>query len=1220
MKIIRFLGVLGFFLPATLFAAPSADFQNASRLLAAARRGDTQTVQFLVNRGANVNYVDSTGMSLVCTAVMNNDTRAIQVLQMYGADASNCDRQIKNYKQKTRVATRGEEYGFFSGLSSSHILALSAVGVAAVIGGVALLTDAFDAENDNIASSSGGSHSGSGGGGGGGTTTSYTTLFSQNLPYGPACSNGTCPTDFSTWETMPNFAYMSQVTDENPGRFNYLMVARAYNAFIRGYLGMTTIRLSNDLSPYNLSSLPFVDVPGGGKPINVAMITASGVDASLGAVDGLIPWVDSDKITTVQSICNTNGSSSAECQEALAAATNVAHKYYNYSGADAAPTEDTSFNLSGSGSVFGNATPSDTKLAKIIAGWNSGGSGNDFYGFISNGQLTVYKTGTNHTWTTPPSGTNITGSYNMDGSKFAVGDTLTVFAGTELTISSVSGNNFTAIASTNGKIYNGYTDGGKLYIDSAANGVINQMYTMGAEDTLTLTSIIPDYKNYYAIANALQLRDSKNNYVTNVVANLSLPDNSVNLDYPTVAVANIINASAENEAQKQSYFGGLIDKYYNLDTTNDATVSKPSADAESAFGTLAINQKHLLINSAGRSIVNQSLSPQDATFENFAPVVYSGLQNLFATVVAVSPSNTTANLTVNQYNESGAGSIVLSTWKDPDDSSITYYSRMCGLTGTGNGGSMNPWCFAAPGSTDMEATAAMAGSVALVKSAFTYMSPQEIFLLLALTADGPYLGINPKSSTGYSKWTADDNSDLIEYLRGIYTLPDNLEQSDAQYLQSFKTAFGYGLINLERATRPTTNVYFYSSDTNSIVSASGKSAFWGKVTSSSSSSSSSSPRLSTVLNGRGKIRTAFYDVLESADGTLSLPRVWNMEFDLGKDMRHSLYMGDVLGEFAVDSANKHSRTIDNMTFDMAMSPRAYNDNMNGLDNLSVSFSNEKYDLNAEYQHYLTDGQSRFDGRANGILALVSNGMSSGAKYKFGNFAFGARAFSGVMSDENLLENDPVVSAQFEPARLGLANGGAMDVAYNNDKFGFDVSFGNMHETNTVLGALSDGLLSLNGANTQYVDVMTNYRPIEKLNLFARATFANTHANVGEGFISDLSNIKSNAFALGADMGGFNFTAAMPLAVVDGRMGYDYADFSVVENDGKYTVAMNNPHVEYIDLVPQKRELRFSGSYKQSLGEFTDAGIGFIYRMNPGNTDVFGNESIFMFKLHHRLGI
>ena len=137
---------------------------------------------------------------------------------------------------------------------------------------------------------------------------------------------------------------------------------------------------------------------------------------------------------------------------------------------------------------------------------------------------------------------------------------------------------------------------------------------------------------------------------------------------------------------------------------------------------------------------------------------------------------------------------------------------------------------------------------------------------------------------------------------------------------------------------------------------------------------------------------------------------------------------------------------------------------------------------------------------------------------------------------------------------------------------------------------------------------------------ARGTFANTHVDTIGGLISNVSDIKSNAFALGADVGGFGFTAALPLAAVRGQVGYDYAEFDVVENNGNYEVVMNNPHIEYIDLAKQKRELRFSCDYKTALGDWTNAGVGFIYRVNPNNTDAFGNESIFMFKLHHRLGI
>ena len=120
MKYIRLLLVALFLIPAgSAVAAVSVsnnEFMVAAQLLAAAKNADIQQVQALMNAGANINYVDSTGLSLVCTALMNNDIRAAQILQMYGADASNCDRQIKQYESRTKPEPSG---GLFSGLSSA---------------------------------------------------------------------------------------------------------------------------------------------------------------------------------------------------------------------------------------------------------------------------------------------------------------------------------------------------------------------------------------------------------------------------------------------------------------------------------------------------------------------------------------------------------------------------------------------------------------------------------------------------------------------------------------------------------------------------------------------------------------------------------------------------------------------------------------------------------------------------------------------------------------------------------------------------------------------------------------------------------------------------------------------------------------------------------------------------------------------------------------------
>ena len=185
MKYIRIFLFALFLIPSTVFVASAAtvnnEFMVAAQLLSAAKNADIQQVQALINSGANVNYVDSTGLSLVCTALMNNDLRAAQILQMYGADASQCDRQIKQYEARNKPDT--DSGGLFSGLSSAQNIALAAAGAAVVVGGLFLLTDWLDPGNENANSGSGGGNRpGQGDGSGGDGTTSST----ESIPIGPA--------------------------------------------------------------------------------------------------------------------------------------------------------------------------------------------------------------------------------------------------------------------------------------------------------------------------------------------------------------------------------------------------------------------------------------------------------------------------------------------------------------------------------------------------------------------------------------------------------------------------------------------------------------------------------------------------------------------------------------------------------------------------------------------------------------------------------------------------------------------------------------------------------------------------------------------------------------------------------------------------------------------------------------------------------------------------
>ncbi len=1091
--------------PLSAFAAGNA-FDGAAKLLAAAKNGNIQQVQMLIASGANVNYVDSTGLSVVCTAIMNNDIRAAQILQMYGADASNCDRQIKQYNMRNTPASTG---GMFSGLSTTHGLVLAGAATAAVVGGLFLLTDIFDPGNKNNNSSSSGNRpnsDGSGSGGDSSATASYTL---------PAA---TADNDVDTFYLNDDFEYMK------PN--NYLLMARAYNALARGYNGWQTIRAS-DNTPFNLSTLPFVGEPGNGKPVGIALITENGVnpDGSIG--DGLLSWVDKSKVSAAQSACSTYGSDSSQCTSAVAAAIKVSRKYYNRTSLTDLDdtTENTDFDLSGTGTVFGVGDDTANLAARIIAGWEAGGrSDADAYGFVPNAQLVVYRTG--------------------------------------------GGNN-------------------------------------GTEDI----------KTFQAMLNAARLMNS-GEYVVNAIANVALHPDSYNYNYPTInsfkadlALNNLTTETGMRNAFSIYIDGTTTNPRYNQNTSDDNTNELPSTYAAALYLNISNYQNQIIVNSVGGYNMGQNLALADATFENYAPALYTDLEHLFMSVVPVQHKYGTSSInSISGYTgiDSNAGKIVTSTWTDSD--SNVYRARKCGVAGVGVG-SVDPWCFSAPGVNATAAVASMAGAIGTVKSAFDYMNPQQIFLLLAITADGPYLGTNPESTAAWA-----NQSDLITYLRNRYELPGQYSGiADSEYLQTFKEVFGYGLINLERATRPDLKVFYYDGTENVVTT--GGNSYWRAA-------SQSAFRPSGALNPRGAtIKMSAYDILTSADGEISLPRVWNNSFALNTDSsRHALYMGDVLGELPTRKDNDSRVTVGEFGFSMSRSNRAYADNMNGLESMRVDWTSGRWNLAAGYQHYLTDGVVRFTAMSNPILNLAHDAVVSDAEFVAGRWSFGGRAFSGRITDEGLLENDPAISENYAPARLGGISGVAANIGWHGDKFSFATSVGGTHESDTILGARTDGLLALGRGDTTYIDAEMQYDILSDLTLTARATFAQTRASGGE-FISDVSDLYSNAFGVGAQWRGLSLAATMPLGVYRGYARYPYAEYSVVESaGGGYDLMMSNAGLSEIDMRPNSREVRFSATYMCPLGEFTDGAFGFIYRVNPNHTNEYGNESIFMLKLNHRIGI
>lgn len=1224
MKFIRLLVFALFFAPFASFAA-GVEFTMAAQLLAAAKAADIQQVQSLVNAGADVNFVDSTGVSIVCTALMNNDTRAAQILQMYGADASKCDRQIRQYNNRNKTKGGG---GLFSGLSSAQTISLAAAGAAVVVGGLLLLTDVLDPGNDNNNSASGDrpNHN-NGNNGGTGTATASLTV-----PYSPAylgvdgkinSSSATYQENLTLWNPSAggiralDFNYFRpSVQPENnylkdgisvPLQ-NYLLMMHGYSAFANEYLGQAIFRDTASRNPVLLGNSST-----GGLPVRVSLITDNGISTTGSAARG-------DGIVYADSAAAT-------------AETHTFDKYLNFNApvAGVLGTEISGFDFSGSGTAlnpFANAY--DTALGKIVGGWNAGGRVyGDLFGFVPNGRLGIFRTGGGKYWqniSDPTSGAvvgNLVDGASGTSDVIEPGDTITLngvtyslslaTSGTSVTEPTITINGKTYLVPAKSTMMRGECVGdecadvsdiaiyvgtdGFYYVNTTGGESADAVYMVQDNNIYAQKELVEsDYKNFEAMRQALS--------ISNVLANVSVLDVSRDASYLTVR--DMPAALALSNATNAETFVSLINSVYDK---NNVDVTSQGAYANMMFNAYSASAPIMLMP-AGEFNFGQSLSVLDATFENYAPLLYgNNLEHMFMTVVAVRHAKGTESAdSISGYgNGTGAsfGPLYLSMWEDAEGN--MFQSRKCGVTGTGQGG-IDPWCFAAAGATSEMATASAAGAVAALKGAFDYMSNPQIFMLMALTADGYLLGADPAGNV----FTVDT---LAGYLKSMYSLPQEYYAdtlTSEQYLKAFAEVYGYGLINLERAMTPSHSIYFY--DGNNIVSGNGN-AYWRAA-------SNTVFRPSATLRLRGaSISAPFFDILKSADGKISMPRVWENKFSFGASDERGLYMGDVLGDFMVGRDETRQSKIGDISFAMTISPRAYNDNMSGLDTMKLGYALGNWNMSASYQHYLTDGMSRFRGAVNPILSLASNAVVTDVEYKLGAWGIGARAFSGAITDEGLLENDPTVSAQYMPAKLGLLQGAQSHVAWTGDDFSFVTSFGAVRESDTLLGAYTDGLLNLGAGDTTYVDLVARYGVMDDVNLMARATFAQTKSDASGDFVLGMSDIHSNAFAIGVNVGNFEFMASMPLAITNGVLQYAHAKYDVQEDaDKNYVLNIIDTHVADLSLVAEQREMRFAGAWRHKFGEFTDGAFGFIYRVNPNHTNEFGNESVFMLKMSHRLGI
>jgi hypothetical protein len=1249
---------------AVLFAAPQAhaatEFQMAAQVLAAARAGNIQQVQTLVNSGANVNYVDATGLSIVCTALMNNDIRAAQILQMYGADASRCDQQIRRYNQRL---PRNESGGLFSGLSTAQNLTLAAAGAAAVIGAVWLLSDVFAPQR-----TIGGSGTGGGGGGNQGCnggppcasglvccpgigcrthcgTGSGIEWQLSNIPCGPAgavggwcnrnvntgfitedqvafrdaqnfysssTAGGTVREDFE-WLSM---ALLDPARITNPGGTpeeqvqemfvmrmqNYLLLMNGYASMARGYLGMTTLRgLTAPFAPLNVSGTTINGFPpGGGRPVMVALISENGVNTLASSPLAGLPGNSDATPTGGGSSIEDGWLYWAEQTGSDTWASNlstISRRFYNnkwtdsssFENMDTTLYEDDRFDLSGNGTAIENldATEYDNMLAKIIIGGSangatpgSGGRGDaDYTGFLPNGQLVVFRTG----------GISPTGNYQNFAAMLSAIDrqqTLGLQTGPGGLVPTTLANRVNVIANA---------------------APVHSMY---AHDAWTVS-------DYLSFANLPTSRAIFVNLINNCYGGDCRMANPNGIDV-AIDVDDFFTLIA----------GGIANTYGN----NQRLLYRP---------LVIFSTGGYLIGSFD-DLANSAVFPGavlDATIENAAPLEYTGLNQFFMSAVAVQlndvgtlNSNGTQLSNITDWNQ-GNQRIVLSTWADPYDTSGNpniYGARKCGWAGVGNS-DVDPWCFAAAGQTDMMAVASLAGAAGAMQSAFgSYMTNDQIFVLMALTSDGRQMTPNQLNA----------KYQLPPEIQARFPDINNLDLNSAQwsslYMAAFAEVFGYGLVNLALATQPGAYIYYFGThgttggrDIIAINSLNGNAFWWPNVLANPGPSgfgpgASNPVRNATLLSGAFGTRNAsinipMFDFIESVDGTMSMPRIFDGSVSLASG-RRSMHMGDTLGDFQIENRQVQSES-DGLVVGMSFRDTPRDDGFSNLDKLSIGFNSGAMSFGAKFERNAGDTNILRGDNANPIMAIASNMMSTDASYAFGNWRFGARAASGMVTEEGLLSHDPMLDGTTNLLKLGDVAAFESGVTYSRGAMSFGANVGTLRESDTTLGAFSDGLVSMDGGNTVYFDNVLEYRVRENLRFNARYTTARTTTDSmgAHTIIANITDLYSDAASIGMEFGGWSFALARPLAVTRGAMQYFTADLELVAVDHGFDLAATS-YIDSLDLSPDRRELRASLAYRTKLGEHTSGAVGFVYRNNPNHTNEFGNEALLMLKLNHRLGI
>ncbi len=523
----------------------------------------------------------------------------------------------------------------------------------------------------------------------------------------------------------------------------------------------------------------------------------------------------------------------------------------------------------------------------------------------------------------------------------------------------------------------------------------------------------------------------------------------------------------------------------------------------------------------------------------------SALSKLFLSVAAVQENTEAASY----------GGYTLTTYSQPCGSTAKYCLSAPGGTGIPGTEESNGNLYStistttadddynwAEGYGTSEAAAVVAGTAAVLKGAYPHLTSQEIVSLMKQTA-------TPLGACAGA--TSDIDSCTVA------------TDASGNEIGKYSTLYGWGLVNLDAATKPVGALWVHNGNSASVA------PFIGTYGISTSSLTTSSVMSQSLLNALPTTFTAFDSYnrpFAVKSGSMISSHKMRKKFD--DDFKAFMHGRDVT---RVEANDQFSMTYAPRTSDRSSVMKTGLMEMNvNVDKTNFGFYYTEDTLNSRGNYFERALNNPFVQIQEAYGAELKHNLTSKMSVGMG-FATGKNGFLGD-GDKHYKAPDNRISMIETKAEYQVTK-----------SIMFKASFGVMKEQDSVLGMMGTGAFKTAGATTNFAQAGVEVKPTDKFKLNLAYTYGWTTPEKTNGLMN-MSRLAADGFAAMAqyDLGSDNMlglSISSPLRVRSGKVSFDLPVGRSATDDTIYRETFTG------SMKPTARELDFALFYRDAL---TDA--------------------------------